>query len=257
MLRWCSYCQEFQGEGPPYDDLSITHGLCPKCALTAEAFDDDDFAHTRRLQRIQEQLREAGTSSDAQAAARAIEDASKAHVRAIDALMGIVAPMLYEVGVQWERAALSVQAEHRFTSFCEELFDIVSEKIEPPVPLAGAGSAVLLNASGNQHMLALRVLTLWLSERGIRTWVVTADQSLDDVVDLVRRLRPRLVLVSVALPEQRHGVLELVSAFSTLPESDRPMLVVGGYAVKMSMVEPIPGAIMAADINQLARALNL
>ena len=32
MLKWCAYCQQFTGESPKYDDFSITHGLCARCA---------------------------------------------------------------------------------------------------------------------------------------------------------------------------------------------------------------------------------
>ena len=99
MLRWCSYCQEFQGEGPPYDDLRITHGICPSCERTVDRFDTDDFVHTRALQQIQSRLMDAGARSDAHTAAGVIADASKARVRPVDALMGLVAPMLYEIGI--------------------------------------------------------------------------------------------------------------------------------------------------------------
>lgn len=253
MLRWCSYCQEFQGERPPYDDLRITHGICPSCEGAADTFDDDALVHTLTLQRIQSRLMDAGARSDAQSAAGAIEDANKAGVRAIDALIGIVAPMLYEIGIQWERAVVSVEDEHRFTAFCEELFDLVSQRITPPT-LTGSESVVLMNAPGNHHLLALRILTLWLSERGVSASVVAPDASLDDIVALVRRVRPRLVLVSIALPDQRDAVIDVVTAITALPQSTRPTVVVGGYAVKMGLVEPIAGAEFMADISQLSTA---
>ncbi|MEQ1730099.1 MAG: B12-binding domain-containing protein, partial [Vicinamibacterales bacterium] len=234
MLRWCSHCQEFQGEAPPYDDLRITHGICASCEGVIDAFDASDLAHARTLQGIQSRLMDAGARSDAQLAARVIEDASKARVRAVDALMGIVAPMLYEIGVQWERAVLSVEDEHRFTAFCEELFSLVSERIAPSLrELADSESVVVMNAPGNHHVLGLRILTLWLLDRGVRAWVVEPGKGPDDIVVLVRQVKPRLVLVSIALPEQRPAVVEVATAIAALPESIRPTVVVGGYAVKM------------------------
>jgi methanogenic corrinoid protein MtbC1 len=254
VLKWCAYCQEFQGEGPPYDDLRITHGICSSCEGVAETFDTADLLHARRLQHIQARLTDAGANFDPQTAADVIEDASKANVRAIDALMGIVAPMLYEVGVQWERAVISVEDEHRFTSFCEELFDLVSERIAPRLPELNGESVVLMNAPGNHHVLALRILTLWLSGHGVRSCVVGPNEGLDDLLAMVRLMKPGLILVSVALPEQRAAVVDVVKAISGLPEPSRPAVVVGGYAVKMGMMEPIPGTELAADISELPTA---
>jgi len=31
MIRICSDCRKDMGEKPPYEDTSITHGLCPAC----------------------------------------------------------------------------------------------------------------------------------------------------------------------------------------------------------------------------------
>ena len=31
MFRWCSYCQTFIGESKPFEDFSLTHGICKYC----------------------------------------------------------------------------------------------------------------------------------------------------------------------------------------------------------------------------------
>ena len=31
MIRWCAYCQHYQGEQEPLDDYSITHDICEPC----------------------------------------------------------------------------------------------------------------------------------------------------------------------------------------------------------------------------------
>src|SRR4051794_22278080 len=31
MVRWCSFCQSFMGESPPYSDFSWTDGICVAC----------------------------------------------------------------------------------------------------------------------------------------------------------------------------------------------------------------------------------
>ena len=252
MLRWCSYCQEFLGEGPPYDDLRITHGVCARCAALAVKAEHDDLAHGRALRHIHHQLVEAGAHADPSAAARVIEEARRANVRPVDALMGLVAPMLYEVGVQWEQALISVEEEHRFTAFCEELFELVSQRLGPP-PATGAAAeqVVLMNAPGNRHRLALRLLTLWLASRHVRAWVVDEAEGLDGLRALIVRVRPRLLLISMALPEQRPFVVSVVDGLADVRDIVPTKVIVGGYAVKKGLVAPIPGAELLADISQL------
>ena len=31
MIRICSDCRKYMGEKPPYEDTSVTHGMCPAC----------------------------------------------------------------------------------------------------------------------------------------------------------------------------------------------------------------------------------
>ena len=78
---------------------------------------------------------------DFEAAARIIENAIAANCRPVDILIGMIAPMLYEVGEEWKRGALSVDAEHRFTAFSEQVIGLLKSKVHVdgagPVPLQG------------------------------------------------------------------------------------------------------------------------
>ena len=119
MLKWCSYCQRFLGETPDFHNLNVTHGICTACAPGADKFTEADFQLAESLRDIQHQLREAGRRSDLHAAERIIENAAAANVRAVDVLIGIIAPALYQVGEDWRRGIIGVAEEHRFTAFCE------------------------------------------------------------------------------------------------------------------------------------------
>jgi len=65
---------------------------------------------------------------------------------------------------------------------------------------------LLMNAPGNKHTLAIRILTLWLWNRGSRARMIDPPPTLDELNALVIRAQPRLILVSMALAEQRVGV---------------------------------------------------
>lgn len=258
MLNWCAYCQQFLGERPPYDDLRVTHSLCAACAARPESFTDGAIAHAQVLSELYGRLWEAGQRADVAAAVQAVEAAAAHRVRSVDVLVGIMAPMLYEIGAQWERAVISVADEHRFTAFCEELFRVVAERVAPTLAeLQTRGSrdeVVLLNAAGNQHTLAVRILALWLAHQGVRTWTLDTDATTEESLALVERVHPTLVLVSMSLAEQRAGVAAVAAAIAALPDAWRPRVIVGGYAVKMGLVEAIPGAELLGDISGLPLA---
>jgi methanogenic corrinoid protein MtbC1 len=254
MLSWCSYCQQFVGEVPHYDDLAVTHTICWACERNMFGLTAQDIAHAHLLQDIRKRLFEAGRRNDLQAAAQIIEDCSDAKVREVDILLGIVAPILYEIGEDWKRGAITVEDEQRFTAFCEDTFELIADKVMQAQPATeGDAKALLLNAPGNCHTLAIRILALWLLEKGIRAQVVDDLIESDGLLKLIDTVRPRLVLISMALPEQAASVSAIAELVATLPASVRPAVIVGGYAVKQGLVEPIPGAELMADIGALAR----
>ena len=106
MLKWwCSYCQKFQGETPPFGDLSITHVLCLECeSAHSDVFAADVIRHGVFLREIFRSLFKAGRKNDFGSAERLVERAIAANCRPVDILIGIVAPMLYKIGEEWERA---------------------------------------------------------------------------------------------------------------------------------------------------------
>src|SRR6516162_2062833 len=121
MLKWCSYCQQFQGETPPYGDLSVTHVLCLECELAhSDAFDTDVVRHAVFLREIFHSLFEAGQRNDFGSAERMVERAIAANCRPVDILIGIVAPMLHKIGEEWESGAITVEDEHKFTAFRQQ-----------------------------------------------------------------------------------------------------------------------------------------
>jgi methanogenic corrinoid protein MtbC1 len=256
MLSWCSYCQQFVGEVPPYEDLIITHSICGNCENNALTLTESDMAHAVSLKAIQNQLFEAGRRDDINAARQIIEIARQAGTREVDIVIGIIAPMLCQIGEDWKRGAITVAEEHRFTAFCEKILDIVTGNRLPLAPLnvgeEKRGEILLINAPGNHHTLAVRILALWLSDKGMPAH--TLDEALDvsDLIILICKMRPRILLISMALAEQLPGVIAVVERVRDLPGPMRPKIMVGGYAIKLGLVSQIPGAVLLADISAFA-----
>jgi methanogenic corrinoid protein MtbC1 len=255
MLKWCSYCQKFLGEIPEYEKFTVTHGICAACEPKAFKFTELDLKLAESLREIQERLHDAGRRNDLRAAGRVIEDAAKAKIRGVDVLLGIIAPMLYQVGMDWERGILSVEQEHHFTAYCDELFRLVESKAKYLMPACATQAkepeVLLMNAPGNNHTLAIRILTLWLWNKGLRAQRFDVPPGIEELTTLVIRTQPKLILVSMALAEQCMSVATVAERIAELPVSIRPRVIVGGYAVKVGLAAAIPGAELMGDISLL------
>ncbi len=250
MLKWCSYCQQFQGEAAPYADFTITHGLCRACGgdqpilPSGIAVDRAKFLHA-----IFQSLFEAGRRNDFPAAETIVGRAIAANCRPVDVLVGMIAPMLHEIGEAWERGSLSVAGEHEFTAFSERVIDLVEARMNGHARVSGNGDVVLMNAPGNTHTLAIRILALWLQARGVPARTVDERALFGALTGAPGR--PKTLLISMALPEQRDGVAHLIERLQNLPEPSRPRILIGGFAVKTGLTAPIAGSELVADIGEL------
>ncbi|WP_158511673.1 cobalamin B12-binding domain-containing protein [Bradyrhizobium sp. CCGE-LA001] len=256
MLRWCAHCQQFIGEMPPHADLSITHGLCRKCSgEQPDLLSDGEFAHAVVLRDIFQALFAAGRKSDFDAAGPLVDRAIVANCRPVDILVGMIAPMLYEIGRAWERGTLTVAGEHEFTAFAERVVDLVEARMNRAssqrARFAGEGRYFLMNAPGNTHVVGIRILALWLQNQGWQTRHVDELTVLDALSEPSLAGEPKTLLVSIALLEQCEAVRALVERVQALPAPNRPKIVLGGYAVKTRLVPRIPGVVLARDISAL------
>jgi methanogenic corrinoid protein MtbC1 len=247
------YCQQFQGEVPPFENLHFTHGICQTCAGKNEDVLDKMVAHSLQLSGIQGQLREAGKAGNIVAAAQIVESALDAGVRPVDILIGLISPLLYEVGEKWSKRAITVADEHRFTAVCEELFQTIEARVirETPAVSTLPIEVLLLNVPGNNHTFAIRILALEFVSRGRRAVALYPSPGSEALAKLLLQMQPRLLLISMALPEQRSSAVTIVEFVTALSDIAAPKIIVGGYPVKLGMVAPIPGAELLADIHSL------
>ena len=253
MLRWCAYCQEFQGEIAPLDIFTTTHGICPACQAKGMAQLDSEIGNSHRLREIQGLLYAAGKAGDMAAAPRIVHSALAAGLRPVDILVGLITPLLYLIGVEWETNLITVADEHRFTSFCERVFELVVPEVKAgDVPIPGTRDALvfLMNARGNHHNLGIRILSLWLQSKGIRSRNLHPPPSPDTVFQLATETRPRAILISLALESQKAYVYSIARTIEALPRPS-PTLIVGGHAIKHHLISPIPGALFLETMTGL------
>jgi methanogenic corrinoid protein MtbC1 len=256
MLKWCSYCQQFIREIAPYDDFGITHGLCSPCESTHEdLFGREEVQRAQFLSEMFQALFDAGRHEDFKTAARIVKKAVAANCRPVDILIGMISPMLFEIGEEWKRGAISVEGEHRFTAFAERVVGLIESKIAKANTVSAVSSSAsllfLMNAPGNRHALALRILALWLRSRGAEVRVIEDEIHQDSLMRRIAAEQPKYLLISMALCDQRDRVAEIAEAAQGLPRELRPRTIVGGYPVKAGLIRSIPAAELLSDISAL------
>jgi methanogenic corrinoid protein MtbC1 len=255
MLKWCSYCQQFQGETSPYEDLSVTYGLCRRCKSEhPDIFASDVVRHSRFLRRVYHSLYKAGRRNDFRSAQQLVKEAVAANFRPIDILIGVLAPLLYKIGEQWRSGTITVADEHEFTAFSERVIELIEGIMQRGRTRrrAGVPRCFLMNAPGNTHTLAIRILALWLESRSICTPTVVDHLDLQELAQHIIKAAPKALLISMALPEQLNGVAAISALVGELPAGARPKVIVGGYAIKSGLVRFVPGADLVTDINLLS-----
>jgi methanogenic corrinoid protein MtbC1 len=253
MIKWCAWCQQFMHEIAPYDDFSITHGLCASCkSKYKNLFAKDVVERANVLRELFYALFDAGRHEDFNAAARVVERAIEANCKPVDILLGMISPMLYEIGEEWKRGALSVEAEHRFTAFSEKVVQLVQARNSTATPIPTRSPLLfLMNAPGNRHDLALQILSIWLKGRGVKVRIFEDDVRQDTLMQNITVERPKYLLISMAVTEQCDRVAEIAKTVHALRQDIRPKTIVGGYPVKAGLISSIPETELLSDISAL------
>lgn len=148
---------------------------------------------------------------------------------------------------------ITVTDEHEFTAFSERVIDLIegSKQRGKTRRQGGLPPYFLMNAPGNTHTLAIRILSLWLKDRSICTPTVVNHIDLQELAEHILEAAPRLLLLSMALAQQLDRVVAISVLVGELPADSRPKVIVGGHAVKSGLVTFVPGAELVTDINLL------
>lgn len=256
MIRWCAYCQSFLGERPPYEDLGFTHGVCDACLGLFDTPEDDDFAPIEALKRFHDRLREAGERGDLDAAIALMAQARAAGLKTTDLLLGLVGPILYEVGSLWAAKRITVADEHRFTRFYRRVVAALRDAaLLPEGDLEREETDMLLVLpKNNAHVFGVELLASWLRDRGLRVAQVRADAT-PKLEAVIAVKRPRCIGISVALASQLPEV-EAIVARAARASNGIARIVVGGQAVKAGEVTVGPPALALSDPMALLELLR-
>ena len=238
MIRWCSYCQRYLGEAPPFESFVMTHGVCRLCEKTAKKAQSADLVKVRRIGSFYAEIRRHALSGDISNVMAAIDTGAPAlGMRASDLFMGIIQPVLSEIGKAWEAGRVTFAQEHAFTALAEEVLSRLTSAQQGATSTPGQVDSVevlLVCISGNFHSLGVRTLGLGLRDAGIRTEVAYPSLANPMILLALDKHSPAVLGMSVSLPEQRVEVEGLLASIAQRPRFKDLRLLIGGPAVKAS-----------------------
>jgi methanogenic corrinoid protein MtbC1 len=240
MIRWCSYCQTFLGEAPPYEDFSFTHTICGPCQAKGYIHDARRIQAMQAVGRYYQRLIRAADAGDMVRAADLVDEGLGLGHRVGDLAWGVLQPLLRRIGERWAKGELSVANEHRFSAPAVAAIELLFAKDPALKPRRQhrRPEVLLVMAEGNYHSLGLRLVELAFCLRKKRTQTLMPGLPAKEVVTLVRSLRPKILGVSVSLAPQLRSVRELHALLQQLPAKTRPALIVGGQALRQGLALP-------------------
>lgn len=228
MFVWCAYCQRYSGERAPYDQYTLTHGICATCQ--AREITDEEILAMREISAFYGGVLESALAgqpvSDFIARGRALG------LRSLDLLVGILQPVLYEVGKAWERGTIATEVEARFSKLCDEVITTLDRELV----VTSGRRIMLLAAHWNRHTLGLRMTAYRLRDAGFDVRVVAPTPPLDQLCSMIEAIEPEIVGVSVATEWQLGFLEELAAIIAT--SRLRPRIVAGGLAVRAGVELP-------------------
>lgn len=233
MINWCAYCRTWQGEVPPLDSFEMTPGICSSCVQRGVA---ENFEAIRAITPVADffrALRAEARSGFSTPGAVVLAQATGLGIQPLELLRGLLRPALDEIGKLWACGEVTVAAEHRFSSMVNSVVTLVLERArEASAAQQWPPEFLLVNAEGNHHTLGLRVVEAFLLSHGRTALTLVPGLPTFEVIALVRALQPKTLGVSVAMPGELECVKEIATALEQLPPERRPILAVGGQAIR-------------------------
>jgi len=191
-------------------------------------------------------------AGDDAAAESVLRRALASSVEPAVALTRVVQPAMEQIGVHWEQGAMSVADEHLASGVCQRALAAIHPLLIAHAEPNGV-RVVLAGVRGQLHSLGLRMVCDVLDGLGYETVYLGPDTPSDAVADAVLRHSPRLVALSLTLPQD---VVELEHAVAAVAAADPTVSVmIGGLGIPERLRDYSGYAVDAEHVDDVARLL--
>ncbi len=162
----------------------------------------------------------------------------------------LIAPIVEEVGLRWERGDFRVFHEHAATAL---LRNLIATQLKAYSPATNATAAVIATPSGEQHEFGALIVSMLIATRGWRAVYLGTSLPAADILAAAVSSRAKYILLSVADCRENELSAELAAVQKGLPEGVE--LVVGGSGSPRYR-EVLVGSTLTSSVDEFEAWLN-
>ena len=167
--------------------------------------------------------------------------------------LGVIEPMLVEIGERWHRGEVSVATEHFATTFVRRKLYALFNAYE-----TGRGRGLIFTACAPDewHEVGILMVSLFLVRTGFRVSYLGPNLGAEGLADTLQRHEPDVLCVSATSEETGERLAEFGSLIERLPEP-RPKLAYGGQAfADPARREGVPGVYLGPDAGSAVATIE-
>jgi methanogenic corrinoid protein MtbC1 len=220
MIRWCSFCQSYIGHKPPLNDFCFSHGICDECDAKKER--NLKVEANRQLKDFYDSIFERIHSGQLADPDVLLAQAKALNVPVYQLLIGVLHPLLWQIGQYFEEGKISVAKEQLFSHSVNSLLERLQRpEIKSSVPV------VLIVGEGNSHCIGVNFFQHLLADKyAMESYISpTTPKTAEELEVLLNKYQPAVIGISVALPEHINYVWRVSDWLACRKEVG---LVVGG-----------------------------
>lgn len=228
MFVWCAYCQKFQGEKEPHEDLGTTHGICRTCLKNRASARDLEWA--TEVHSLLARVRNSAVASCPLELETFLREACRLHLHSTEILLGILQPALVEVGVLFEQGRIAAAQEHRLSSFCQEVFRHLHPELATGsrAALGQEPFVCITDLPGNRHRLGPLFVAALLRDNSIPVHLLPPWVHPDEFLEVTSHPACAVVGISISMARQMPELSRCLALLGA-PFLRKPV-VIGGRA---------------------------
>ncbi len=141
----------------------------------------------------------------------------------------ILQPVMVRIGEMWEQGSISVYDEHYATSIVGKVVDILSVyALEVPKT---DRKAVCMTVSSDSHVLGIKMITVFLELKGIRSIYVDNNISTASIISMLLNEKPDMFLISLTIGRHLDSVKNMIGVIRQNDKLKGLPIVVGGQGI--------------------------
>jgi len=209
------------------EDIPIEYRQDPKILSFISEHSPQDFIKKNMLIKdFSNKLYLSLASGDVEGATR-IYERSKNALSLEEFYDKILKPVMYDIGMKWEKSEIDVATEHVCTNTAYGLVAAINGRISKS---DSREKILLCSPEGELHGLSACVLESVLKSRGYRVFNATPSIPTDSIISFIKNNEPDLIMISITLSDNIKAGERLVKRIRS--DFSIPILV-GGLAVSV------------------------